>query len=105
MKVSVFKSRIWSSDLLSIESVQENDDFIGLKIEELFFGNRPTSVAADNYLTGLFAKLVGLPQDLLASSCIIITNTEPTTEEDKQLTPRQFIERHMDDFEIAIQIL
>lgn len=95
----------WSSNLLSVNTLEENDNIIKLKIEDLFFGNRPTSVMADAYLTSLFAKLVDLPGKLLSSSCIIITNTEPVTEEDKKLSPREFVEKHMDDFEIAVQIL
>lgn len=86
--------------------VSEFDVTVEVAILNLFFGNRPQSVSADSFLTKEFLKLKGIEsQDIIDSSCIIISNTDPVSEEDKKLPPREFVNKHMDDFEIAVQIL
>lgn len=106
MKVSEFKARVWDNDLIpDVQTSTENELAIESQILNLFFGNRPLSVSADAKLTFWFFRLVDIPDSLLNCACIILTNTEPVTEEDKKLPPRDFVEKHMDEFEIAVQIL
>ncbi len=94
MKVSEFKQR------LGLTQTVEN------AINDLFFGNRPVSVSADLFLTAHFLDLKGIKDDVLMKcSCIIITNTDPVSEEDKKLPPKEFVKKNMDNFEIAVQIL
>lgn len=79
---------------------------VEVAILDLFFGNRPQSVSADAFLTKKFLELKNIDNpDIQRSSCIIITNTEPVSEEDKKLPPREFVNKNLDEFEIAVQIL
>lgn len=97
MKVSEFKSIVSSQENLPVSFVEVN-------VRMLFFGNRPQSVDADRTLTREFLKMKGLDSNR-NDACIIITNTDPVSDEDKKLSPRDFVEKHMDEFEIAVQIL
>lgn len=105
MKVKEFKQEVFLHGLTKTTDSLESDSLVKSEIHNLFFGNRPVSVAADSRLTGLFFSLLDLPSTLLTRSCIIITNTEPQTDNDKQMTPREYVEAHIDDFEIAIQLM
>lgn len=77
-------------------------------IFSLFFGNRPQSVEADTRLTDLFTKAFNVqsnPNGHALGSCIILTNPDVMTEEQKAMAPRIFVQEYMDSFEIALQLL
>lgn len=96
MKVSEFKQVCNDSGICTSDIVEK-------RILDLFFGNRPVSVLADQELTSDFLTIKSLSDR--SDCCIIITNTEAVSEEDKKLSPREFVIKHMDEFEIAVQIL
>lgn len=105
MKVKEFKNEVYFHNLTGALDCTESDALVEVEIYNLFFGNRPLSVAADSHLTGWFLSLLNLSTTLLSRSCIIITNTEPQTDDDKQKTPREYVSAHIDEFEIAIQLM
>lgn len=98
------------SDFINIVVEQERATGTAVfeAIQDLFFGNRPKSVDADSYLTSLFRSCFGVSAEFdkySIGACIILTNPDVMTEEQKKMSPRQFVENCWLQFDIAIQIL